>query len=132
MVKEITVDSSIIVSSLIYTEPRHREALSIWLDIVDGNNFAILPYTVVVEVCGAVKRRTGKLDFALETKQNLLQQKHIYFVDIDREVAEGAAKIASHVGLRGMDSIVVYIAKEYNTELKSFDEEMMSKFQMLK
>ncbi|MDN3513838.1 MAG: PIN domain-containing protein [Candidatus Brocadia sp.] len=38
-----------------------------------------------------------------------------------------AAEIAAKTGLRGMDALVVQVAKEYNAELISFDKEMMRK-----
>ncbi len=43
MVKCLTVDSSIIVSSLLENEPRHKEALKIWDTVLAGKNLAILP-----------------------------------------------------------------------------------------
>jgi len=59
MVKRITLDSSVIVSSLLEKEPRHKEALEIWTTVVSGKYFAIMPYSVFVEVVAAVRRRTG-------------------------------------------------------------------------
>src|SRR4030042_6146283 len=59
MVKRITLDSSLIVSSLLEKEPRHREALEIWTAVVSGNYLAIMPYSVFVEVVAAIRRRTG-------------------------------------------------------------------------
>jgi hypothetical protein len=47
MVKRFTVDSSIIISSLIQSELCHKEALKIWEGILSGKNFygkTITPY----------------------------------------------------------------------------------------
>jgi predicted nucleic acid-binding protein len=66
MVKRITLDSSIIVSSLLEKEPRHKEALEIWTAVVSGNYFAIMPYSVFVEVVAAIRRRTGSEKLARE------------------------------------------------------------------
>src|SRR4030067_1882457 len=72
MVKRITLDSSIIVSSLLEKEPRHKEALEIWTAVVSGNYFAIMPYSVFVEVVAAVRRRTGSEKLAPEKKNTIL------------------------------------------------------------
>ena len=42
MVKRITLDSSVIVSSLLEKEPRHKEALRIWTAVVSGDFLAAL------------------------------------------------------------------------------------------
>jgi len=66
MVKRITLDSSLIVSSLLEKEPRHEEALEIWAAVLSGNYFAIMPYSVFVEVVAAIRRRTGSEKLARE------------------------------------------------------------------
>ena len=48
--KRLTVDSSIIVSSLLENEPRHKEALKIWNSALSGKNVAIIPYSVFVRL----------------------------------------------------------------------------------
>ena len=87
MVKRITLDSSVIVSSLLEKEPRHKEALEIWSTILSGNNVAIMPYSVLVEVVAAIKRRTGSESLAMEVKQELLNIETISFVILDDKSA---------------------------------------------
>lgn len=70
--KRLTLDSSVIIASLLKNEPRHREALKIWSTILSGNNVAIMPYSILVEVVAAIKRRTGSESLAMEVKQELL------------------------------------------------------------
>jgi predicted nucleic acid-binding protein len=48
-VKRLTVGSSIIVSSLLGDEQRHKEARKIWDTVLAGKNVAILPCSVFVE-----------------------------------------------------------------------------------
>jgi predicted nucleic acid-binding protein len=57
--KKFTIDSSVIVASLLDNEPRHEEAFRIWESVLSGVNSAIMPYSIFVEVVAAVKRRTG-------------------------------------------------------------------------
>jgi len=126
-VKRLTLDSSVIIASLLEKEPRHREALDIWGTILSGNNVAIMPYSVLVEVVAAIKRRTGSESLALEVKEELLNIETISFIILDDKSAVEAADLAAKTGVRGMDALLIQVAKEFGTELISFDEEMMSK-----
>jgi predicted nucleic acid-binding protein len=126
-VKRLRLDSSVIIASLLKNEPRHREALNIWSTILSGNNVAIMPYSVLVEVVAAIKRRTGSESLAMEVKQELLNIETISFVILDDKSAVEAADLAAKTGVRGMDALLIQVAKEFGTELISFDEEMMLK-----
>ena len=127
MVKKLTIDSSIIISSLLKNEARHKEALSIWQSVLSGKNFAIMPYSVFVEVVAAIKRRTGSEKLAIEVKNELSKLENIAFVVLDDKAAMQAAELAAKTGVRGMDAPVIQVAEEYGAELISFDEEMMEK-----
>jgi len=127
MVKRITLDSSVIISSLLEKEPRHKEALEILTALLFGDYFAIMPYSVFVEVVAAIRRRTGSEKLAREVKSKLLNIKTISFVVLDDKSADRAADLAAKTGVRGMDAIVIQVAKEFRTELISFDDEMVLK-----
>ena len=131
MVKRVTLDSSVIVSSLLEKEPRHKEALDIWATVVSGKYFAIMPYSVFVEVVAAVRRRTGSEKLAREVKLKLRNIETISFVVLDGESANQAADLAAKTGVRGMDALLIQVAKEYGTKLISFDEEMMGKLALI-
>jgi len=131
MVKRITLDSSVIVSSLLEKEPRHKEAFEIWTTVVSGKYFAIMPYSVFVEVVAAVRRRTGSEKLAREVKLKLLNIETISFVVLDDKSANQAADLAAKTGVRGMDALLIQVAKEFATELISFDEEMMGKLTLI-
>jgi predicted nucleic acid-binding protein len=127
VVKKITLDSSVIVSSLLESEPRHKEAFEIWTNLLSGEYLAIMPYSVFVEVVAAIRRRTGSEKLAREVKLKLLNIETISFVVLDDKSANQAADLAPKIGVRGMDALVIQVAKELRTELISFDEEMMLK-----
>ena len=91
-----------------------------------GKNFVIMPISILVEVVAAIKRRTGSEELAVAIKKELINTDNVSFVILD-DAAMEAADIAAKIGLRGMDAIVVQVAKEFNAELISFDEEMMKK-----
>lgn len=125
--KRLTIDSSIIISSLLQDEPRHKEALTIWQDVLRGKSFAVMPYSVFVEVIAAVRRRTGSEKLALEVKNELINLETVTFVILDDKSAMQAAELAAKTGVRGMDALVIQVAEEFSTDLISFDEDMMKK-----
>jgi len=125
--KKLTIDSSVIISSLLKNEPHHKEALLIWEDMLKGKCFVINPFSVLVEVVAAIRRRTGLASLAMEVKKELIDTENVSFVILDDKAAVEAAEIAAKTGLREMDALVVQVAKEYNAELISFDKEMMRK-----
>jgi len=125
--KKLTIDSSVIVASLLVNEPRHEEASRIWESVLSGVNSAIMPYSIFVEVVAAVKRRTGSGQLSREVMRELRKIENIAFVDLDSKAAEEAAEIAIRTGARGMDALVIQVAKDFGSELITFDEEMMEK-----
>ncbi len=125
--KKLTIDSSVIVASLLANEPRHEEAFRIWESVLSGVNSAIMPYSIFVEVVAAVKRRTGSGQLSREVMRELGKIENIAFVDLDSKAAEEAAEIAIRTGTRGMDALVIQVAKDFGSELITFDEEMMEK-----
>jgi predicted nucleic acid-binding protein len=126
-VKRLTVDSSVIVSSLLKVEQRHKEALKIWNDVLSGKTTAIMPYSVFVEVVAAVRRRTGSEELAREVGKQLLRIETVFFVAVDDNAARDAAELAVKTAVRGMDALVLQVAQDFGTELISFDEEMLTK-----
>jgi predicted nucleic acid-binding protein len=127
MIEEFTIDSSVIVASLLEQEKDHLKALSIWREVITGIAIAIMPYTVLVEVVSAVRRRTGQKELAKKVKNELLFMDTANFVIIDPDSASDASDIAIESGVRGMDAVVIQTAKEYNTTLVSLDTEMIEK-----
>lgn len=126
-----TIDSSVIISSLLKNEPRHKEALVIWEDVLKGKCFVINPFSVLVEVVAAIKRRTGLSSLAMKVKKALIDTENVSFVILDDKSAIEAAEIAAKTGLRGMDALVVQVVREYDTELISFDKEMLKKAKVI-
>lgn len=127
MVKIVTVDSSVIISSLLPEEKRHEEARQIWDKVLSGETPAVMPYSILVEVVASIRRRTGSELLALEVQKTLENIAALSFVMLDSRAAAKACKVATKTGLRGMDALVVQTAKEYKAELITFDHEMLQK-----
>ena len=125
--RKLTIDSSVIIASLLEKEPRHQEALKIWETVLSGENIAIMPYSVLVEVAAAIRRRTGSEDLAYEVRKAILEIENISFVVLDQKSADEASDLAIQTGVRGLDALVIQVVKEFETELITFDEEMFQK-----
>jgi predicted nucleic acid-binding protein len=123
----LTVDSSIIVASLIEKENHHEACKRIVDDILDAKHEAVMPYSVLVETVGAIKRRTGSEELAEKAINDLENMAAIYFIELTKERAREAANIAKESGLRGMDAIIVQVATENNAVLVSLDNDMLKK-----
>ena len=127
MVEEITIDSSVLIAALREQEPKHKECKRLLEKVKNGEYIAIEPYIVLVEVTAAIKRRTGSSGLAERVKQDLCDINTIEFFEIVSTRAHQAAEIAKDIGVRGMDAIVIQIAKEFNAPLVSLDTEMLER-----
>ncbi len=127
MVIYITLDSSVIVAALREQEEKHEECKRLLEKVKDGNFIALEPYIVLVEVVAAIKRRTGSTPLGERVKNDLQDIDTINFLDLDLVRADEAANIAKEIGVRGMDAIVIQIAKEFDSFLVSLDGEMVKR-----
>ena len=123
----ICLDSSVIVSALRKQEVNHEVSKDLLRKVKDGEYIAIEPYIVLVEITAAIRRRTGSSELADRVKNDLLNIDNINFMDLGYERAFQAADIAQMIGVRGMDAIVIQIAKEFDIPLITLDKEMIEK-----
>lgn len=77
----------------------------------DAEYFAVEPYTVLVEVVAAIKRRTASELLAEKIRNNLQGIDSICFLDLESNRANEASNLAKRYGMRGMDAIVDYSIK---------------------
>jgi predicted nucleic acid-binding protein len=127
MVKILTLDSSIIIAALREQEEKHEQCLRLLEKIKNVEYIAVEPYTVLVEVVAAIKRRTGSEQLAEKIKKDLQGIGSIHFLELESDRANEASELAQKSGMRGMDAIVVQVAREFNATLISLDKEMTAK-----
>jgi len=123
----ITLDSSVIVAAFRVQEPFHAECLRIFEDLINLQHSAIEPYTTLVEVAAAVRRRTGSESLATEMRNHLTSTANIQFVELDAARSNHASDIAIATSLRGMDAVVVQIATEFQTILITLDDDIITR-----
>lgn len=124
MVTVLTLDSSVFIAALRKEERAHNDCLKLLENIKNGNYAAVEPYTVLVEIAAAVKRRTGSSELASNIKKYLESLDSIYFLELTKDRADRCAEICEKLSVKGMDSIVIQIAQENNAILVTLDKEM--------
>ncbi len=105
MVNPLTLDSSIIVAALREDEEKHERCRDILQKTKSGEFAALEPYSVLVEVVSAIRRRTGSEDLAERVGNDLQRIDNIFFFDLIKQRADKACKIAKKTGIRGMDAM---------------------------
>ena len=123
----LTLDSSVIISSLRQNEGKHLQCRLLLESVKSFQHITIQPYVVLVEVVAAIKRRTNSQILALRVKENLLAMDTMNFIEFGSKRADKAAEIAAKTGLKGMDAIIVQVAQEFDTFLVTLDDEVSRK-----
>ena len=127
----LTLDTSVIIAALRKQEEHYQACRAILEQVNDGLYIAVEPYTVLVEIAAAIKRRTGSQKLSERVIKGVLSIDTIHFLDLDTARAKRAVEIAQRFGVRGMDAIVIQIAEEFGATLVSLDMEMLEKVKTL-
>ncbi len=120
----LTIDASIFVAAYRPGEPHHIESNHLLDQVADGVHEAVSPLTVLVEVAAAIRRRTGSELLGRRAERDVRRLESATFVAVNEARAMAAVRIASTIGLRGMDAIVVQVAQEFGATLVTLDAEM--------
>lgn len=123
----LTIDSSIIVVSVLEEEKHHLQCKELMGKISDPKYSVVVPYSVLVEVIASVKRRSNSKELAERLGDDLRNMDTINFLELTEARALQAADIARETCLRGMDAIIVQAAVENGAILISLDNDMLKK-----
>lgn len=118
------IDSSIFVAAFREDEPHSREAFGILEQLEAGTISAVIPVSVLLEVVAAIKRRTNSSELAQQIGEKILSYSTLSLIDVDTFRMAKFLELASTSGLRGMDIIVVGIAREFGLPILTLDKEM--------
>jgi len=123
------IDACVFISMFNENDPNHNKAIKILEEIIDKKLKAIIPALTLPEVCGAVARSLNK-KIAKEIREKIeswIESGLIHVEELTKNRAKNAAEIAIKLGLKGSDAIYVALAKEFNTQLLTFDKEIKRK-----
>ncbi len=129
MVEEVILDSSVLVSALVKGDEFRPIALRIMQKIFSGQYRVVTSAIVFVEVCGSISRRAG-VNKAISVENQLIKWEDMDFfvyTNLTEKRRREAAELAIRLKLKGMDAIVIQVAKEKKGALITFDEEIAEK-----
>ncbi|MDO8505250.1 MAG: PIN domain-containing protein [bacterium] len=121
---KMVIDSSVFVAAFREDEPHSREAFAIIEKLEAGAIDVIIPVSIVMEVVAAIRRRTNNQELARQVGEKILSYSNLSLIDIDTFRMAKFLELASESGLRGMDTIVVGVAREFSVTLVTLDVEM--------
>ena len=129
MAKEVTLDSSVLVSAFVKEDRFRPVAFRVMEKVFLGQYHVVTSAIVPVEVCGAISRRAG-VDEAVSVKRQLDKWENMNFIaysDLSGRRRREATEIAVKFKLKGTDAIVIQAERERKAVLVTFDEEMAEK-----
>jgi predicted nucleic acid-binding protein len=118
---DAVVDASVWVSRWLPQDANHETSRR-WLEqYVLGGKRAIAPVLLIMEVAGAVGRRTAQPQIAHDAVGQLLLVPNLRLVPVDRRLGMEAARLAGDLGLRGADAMYVTVAYRLGIPLVTWD-----------
>ena len=117
------VDASVWVSLLAADDVNHEPSRRWFEHVIAEGVQLIAPTLVLVEVAGAMSRRTGDRSVGVAAAARLRSIPELIFVELTVESAERAAAIASRLVLKGADAIYVSLAVDLDAPLVTWDRE---------
>jgi predicted nucleic acid-binding protein len=119
----VVVDASVWVARLVPQDTFHQPARDWMAACRAANTFLVAPSLMLVEVVGAIARRTGDHDLALRTLDSLPRLPGLRLVEMENALVIEAATLAASLGLRGADAMYVATAATLDLPLCTLDEE---------
>ena len=126
MTERVVLDSSVIVSALVQTDEFQPLARRIMQRVFDGDYSSVESAVVPVEVCGSISRRVG-VKLASSVRRQLSRWEEVgamRLVELTHKRKNDAAELAIELQLRGMDAIILQVAKENTCPLITFDAQL--------
>lgn len=132
--ERIVVDTCYIAASFLEQDSHHQQGQEYTDALERGDYIFDLPMLVVVEVMATISRRAllRRMALLLTWRQNVIDWERdgrIVLYPLDRDRMERAARVAQHSRLRGGDSVIAALAEELSVSLRTFDNDILQKFQ---
>jgi predicted nucleic acid-binding protein len=130
----VVLDSSILAASFVEGDALHQQGQPYLIGLEAGDYIFHLPMLVVVEVVATISRQVqqGRLALLARARKSLSDWERdgrIVLYPLDRNRMDGAARVAQQYRLRGADSVMAALAEELALPLKTFDGDILQKFQ---
>ncbi len=120
----VTLDASVWLAAAIPSEPDHESARAVVDHLVRRGEPLDQPTLFVVEVAGAVRRRSGSAQHAANAVAQITSLRTIRLHALVGPLAESAAGIAGVLGLCGADAVYLSTSVAAGATLVTLDHEL--------
>jgi predicted nucleic acid-binding protein len=122
----IVVDASVWVSRLVPQDVHHAASRQ-WLEerAAAGRDL-VAPVLLLLEVAGAIARRTGEPALGRRAARDLLRVPGLRVVPLDRRLGLAATRLAADLRLRGADAAYVATAARLGVPLFTWNREQLA------
>jgi predicted nucleic acid-binding protein len=132
--EQVVIDTNVLVASFLQGDAWHQRAQPYINGLESGDYIFHLPMLVEVEVVAAISRPAPRgwqalLARARKSMTDWEQSGKIVLYSLDRNRMDRSAHIAQQYKLTGADSVVAALADELNIPLRTFDNDILQKFQ---
>jgi predicted nucleic acid-binding protein len=122
MSTHVAVDASVWVARLVQGDHYHAISRQ-WLEEQRLKGvFLVSPGLLLVEVAGAIARRTGDAQLARRAVSALKDIGALTLVSMEADLVELAAEVAADLGLRGADALYLALAARLGIPLATLDQ----------
>jgi len=123
----VVVDASVWVSRFISGDVNHGASRH-WLDrYVAGGGQLAAPVLLLLEVAGAIARRTGHAALAHQAVLYLETFAPLRIIGLNAHLGTRAARLAADLRLRGADAAYVALAAQLGIPLVTWDAEQQTR-----
>lgn len=123
----IVVDASIWVSVALTADRFHDPSRTSLDTQVSGGERLVAPSLVLVEVSGAIARRSGNVVQADAAVRRLETTPGLRLESMEAALVREATRLAADLGLRGADALYVATAARFACPLVTWDAEVIRK-----
>jgi predicted nucleic acid-binding protein len=123
----IVADASFWVSAFLSQDAHHDQSARLLRRMVTDDIRVSSPTLALVEVAGALARRTGSRPLAESAIRYLQRQPWLTLSPLSVAYSETAARVAITCSLRGADAVYVALARQESAPLITLDDEMLKR-----
>ena len=121
------VDASVWVSRYIQTDVNHTASRAWLYQHLSRHHVVVAPTLLLVEVAGAVARRTGDAERTEQIVRTLRELSALRWVAVTVGVRDHSTQLAARLRLRGADAIYVALADRLRIPLVTWDREQLTR-----
>lgn len=124
---DVVIDASVWVSRFVIHDPNHAASTRWLATTTSAEGLLAAPTLVLPEVAGPIARITGSPRLAQRVVARMLSVGGVRIVALDRQLADGAARLAARLRLRGADAVYVALAERLGLPLVTLDAQQLER-----